>query len=75
MGPFTWLMECPVENVFNVALKMSLESLGCLRLGSHFAEENGFDEEQCVLSHDSASDALNFYTGAGRRPQSKFLRQ
>jgi hypothetical protein len=68
MGPFTWLMECPVENVFNVPLKMSLES-------SHFAEENGFDEEQWVLSHDSASDALNFYTGAGRRPQSNFLRQ
>jgi hypothetical protein len=70
MGPFTWLMECPVENVFNVALKMSLESLGWPTF-----RQNGFDEEQCVLSHDSASDALNFYTGAGRRPQSKFLRQ
>ncbi|WFU18635.1 hypothetical protein [Bradyrhizobium sp. CB3481] len=73
MRPFTWLMECPTENVFNVALKMSWKVWVGLRLGSHFAEERGFDEEQYVLSHDSASDALNFYTGAGRRPQSKFL--
>lgn len=26
------------------------------RKGSHFAKEQGFDEEECVLSHDSASD-------------------
>jgi hypothetical protein len=75
MGPFTWLMECPVENVFNVALKMSLESLGWPTFRQPLRRGNGFDEEQCVLWHDSASDALNFYTGAGRRPQSKFLRQ
>jgi hypothetical protein len=42
--------------------------------GSHFAED-GFDEEQCVPSYDSASDALDSIPGDGRPPQSKFLRQ
>jgi hypothetical protein len=40
-------MERPIENLFG-------ESVG----GSHFAEEHGFGEDQCVVSHVSASTAL-----------------
>jgi hypothetical protein len=40
-------MEHPIENLFG-------ESVG----GSHLAEEHGFGEDKCVVSHVSASTAL-----------------
>ena len=48
---------------------MSLEGFW-LTLRQLLPRGHGFDEERCVLSHDTASEALDFYTDAGRNLRS-----